>query len=214
MLKWYHPDGVQAGGQKEISCMGHIMTLRLIWFLFAKDENAMCGVHRLVKAYDCVPRRSFISVLKRWVMIYNAGQHCFHVCNLQKYSGTGSHSQRRWSKTGYTILATVVGVKQDAPSSCFSLIYISFGIYMMSRRWFWQWLYCLLLIKDIVIVATSRDHCINELLLLLCCKESGMTQNKIHGFKWNENKRPLSIPYPESQEAGSILHTFSYVYFR
>ena len=62
-LKWYQPYGEQAGGQKEISCMGHIMTLRLIWFLFAKDEKAMCGVHRLVKAYDCVPsRRFYISV--------------------------------------------------------------------------------------------------------------------------------------------------------
>ena len=169
---------------KERSGMEHITTLR--WD----------AVRRLFKGIrSCTQARFRIGVEATRVMLWNAGHHCFHVWNLQMYSGAGRNNHDRWNKTGCII-------------PMFSFDFIWQWVYphaaapmVFSNGWivYYSW-------WNAVIFTTSSDQCINELLLLFYCKEYGVAQDKIHVFKW---KGINTFEYPIPRISKDMLIFFA-----
>ena len=71
-----------------------------------------------------------------------------------------------------TIITAVIGVRQGSPMSCLIFImYVKILILWLKRNHGWdgylKWLHCLMLMDDTVILASTRERCIEKVKTLL-----------------------------------------------
>ena len=91
---------------------------------------------------------------------------------------------------GLTIITAVIGVCQGSPTSCLIFImYVNILILWLKRNHGWdgylKWLRCLMLMDDTVILATTRERCIEKVKTLLdYCGEYGMIINEKKTKLW------------------------------
>ena len=172
LLLWCNIDKCQAGAQKGRSCLEQIFTLRmLIDYAIKKKSKLYVLFIDYSKAYDRVPRRKLIEVLK--------SRGCGRVM-LKAI-------QAMYTCTKNVLKAAVidatVGVRQGAPSSCLLfIIYMDVMVRMIkdavARDGFLGALHALLLMDDTVILATSRQMCEAKLgVVIQYCQGFGMNLN-------------------------------------
>ena len=170
---WMSIDKCQAGAQKGRGCIEQIMSLRLLIDMakFKKRKLYILFID-FSKAYDKVPRNKLIEYLKSIgcgrVMLY---------------------ALRNMYKTTYNVLnstaiSTSTGVRQGAPTSCLLFItYVDKMIKMIKEKvptdGYLGNLHALMLMDDTVILATSRERCIDKLNAVLdYCDNYGMVINE------------------------------------
>ena len=170
---WMSIDKCQAGAQKGRGCIEQIMSLRLLIDMakFKKRKLYILFID-FSKAYDKVPRNKLIEYLKSIgcgrVMLY---------------------ALRNMYKTTYNVLnstaiSTSTGVRQGAPTSCLLFItYVDKMIKMIKEKvptdGYLGNLHALMLMDDTVILATSREKCIDKLNAVLdYCDNYGMVINE------------------------------------
>lgn len=170
---WYSIDKCQAGGQKGRSCLEQILSLRLLidFALFKKLKLYIVFID-FSKAYDRVPRNKLVEYMRSIgcgrVMLY---------------------ALRGMYRCTYNVLKSAVisasaGVRQGAPTSCLLfVVYIDKMIKMIRQvtpiDGFLGSLHALMLMDDTVILATSRDMCVEKLdAVLNYCSEYGMEINE------------------------------------
>ena len=117
------------------------------------------------KAYDRIPRAALMRKLKRM----GCGP-AMVVAIACMYSGPQM-------ALGAVVITVTVGVGQGSPSSCFLLAFFKNDLIRAFKRRctadsFLEWLHCLTLIDDTVILATSRERCKekNDVLLDYCTR--------------------------------------------
>ena len=170
---WSSIDECQAGAQKGRGCIEQIMCLRLLVDLvkFKKRKLYILFID-FSKAYDKVPRNKLIEYLRSIgcgkIMLY---------------------ALRNMYKSSYNILNSIAistssGVRQGAPTSCLLfIIYVDKMVKMIKEAvpvdGFLGSLHTLMLMDDTVILATSREMCINKFKAVLdYCEDYGMEINE------------------------------------
>ena len=203
---WFKPDREQAGAQPKRGCIEQIVALRLLFnYSFKKRKKLFVGFVDFSKAYDRVPRGSLFKIL------YKLG------CGAAMlYAIIAMYCVTR-SILGCVIISATMGVRQGSPTSCFLFtIFVNVLIRKFKEQCchdgFLQWLHCLMLMDDTVILATSRAMFKKKLKILeKYCEEYGMVINAdktkfmvIHGD--DSDKIPFSI--------GEVimLHCTKYIY--
>ena len=170
---WSSIDKCQAGAQKGRGCIEQIMSLRLIVDLakFKKKKLYVLFID-FSKAYDKVPRNKLIEYLKS----IGCGRIMLHAL-------------KNMYKSTYNILNSITigtssGVRQGAPTSCLLFItYVDKMVKMIRDAvpvdGFLGDLHVLMLMDDTVILATSREMCINKFNAVLnYCEKYGMEINE------------------------------------
>ncbi len=169
---WFCPLREQAGAQKERGCQEQFVTLRLLinYALFKKLKLFVVFVD-FTKAYDTVPRDKLMRVLR------SIG------CSLLMITAIATLYYCTKSILGTAIITATVGVRQGSPTSCILfIIYLNEFVKRLREQsppdGFLQWLHCLLLMDDTVLLATSRDICVRKFRVMVdFCSEYGMTIN-------------------------------------
>ena len=192
--------------------MEHIVSLRLIIDTCLRKKWPLYIVYvDFTKAYDKIPRRSILQVLK------DMG------CGAVMLKALASFYKVSKSLIGLTIVSAVVGVCQGSPTSCLIfVIYVNILIRWFKRNngldGYLKWLHCLMLMDDTVILATSRANCVRKLQTLLdYCKEYNMeinekkTKNMCVG-KMNLDTDTLVVTSSDGNVTYRIDHCESYVY--
>ena len=176
---WSSIDKCQAGAQKGRGCIEQILSLRLLVDLvkFKKFKLYILFID-FSKAYDKVPRNKLIEYLKSCgcgkIMLYA-------LRNMYK---------RTYSILNSTIISTSSGVRQGAPTSCLLfIIYVDKMVKMIKDAvpmdGFLGNLHALLLMDDTVILATSREMCIEKMKAVLnYCENYGMVINEKRLSSW------------------------------
>ena len=170
---WVSIDKCQAGAQQGRGCIEQIMTLRLLcdYANFKKCKLYVLFID-FSKVYDRVPRGKLIEVLR------SLGCGSVMLRALQ-----AMYACTRSVLRSATIDATA-GVRQGAPSSCLLFtVYMDQLVRMLRRSvgsdGFLGTLHSLLLMDDIVLLATSRDMCLRKLSVVMdFCHEYGMVLNE------------------------------------
>jgi hypothetical protein len=169
---WNAPDAVQAGAQKNRSCLEQILALRmLIDFCKAKKKKLYVLFVDFSKAYDKVPRDKLIECLKQ--------RGCGRIM-LQAIQAAYSNTSMVFKDT---TISTYMGVRQGAPTSCRLFItYIDDFVKKLKARVnpdsFLGTLHTMLLMDDMIIMASDRERCLQKLEVLLeFCQESEMKLN-------------------------------------
>ena len=172
LMKWYSPCREQAGAQAKRGCIEHIMSLRLL-FEYCKRSNKKLFVVFVdfSKAYDRVPRG------KLFVLLKSLG------CGVIMLSALIAMYTVNTCFLGSTVIATNIGVRQGAPTSCFLFILFVDVLIKMIKSCgndsFLEWFSVLMLMDDTVILATSRDMLLKRLNQLhVYCNEYGMVINE------------------------------------
>lgn len=170
---WFKPHREQAGAQQGRGCAEHIITLRLMMdYARCKRKKLFLLFVDFSKAYDRVPRDRLIRrliTLGCGVMMATMVMKMYGVTKLI---------------LGAAIVATSIGVRQGAPTSCVLFtLYVDELISMLKSRCrpdgYLQWLHCLLMMDDTVLLATERDRCIEKFGVLVdYCRRSGMYINE------------------------------------
>jgi hypothetical protein len=163
------------------------------------------------KAYDRVSRRTLLNLLRS----YGCGRVMLHAL-LSLY---------RISKSilGNAVISAVQGVPQGSPSSCFLFtLYVNKLITSMKERCqldsYLGWLHTLMLMDDTVILATSRQRCLEKLTVLMDYSlDFGMQINeaKTKFMALNVPKKDTETLHASSSDRSllcSIKFTNSYVY--
>ena len=169
---WAYIDKCQAGAQQGRGCLEHIMTLRLLCdYAHYKNIKLYICLIDYCKAYDKVPRHKLLEVLKS----LGCGRVMLHAIKAM-YSCTRNLLRS-------AIISATVGVRQGAPSSCLLfIVYIDQMVRMLRREvaedGFLGALHALLFMDDTVIIATSRQKCVEKMKIVLkYCNEYGMVLN-------------------------------------
>ena len=190
---WFKPDREQAGAQPKRGCIEQIVALRLLLnYSFKKWKKLFVGFVDFSKAYDRVPRGSLFKLL------YKLG------CGTAMLSSIIAMYCVTRSILGCVIISATMGVRQGSPTSCFLFtIFVNVLILKFKEQCchdgFLQWLHCLMIMYDTVILATSRAMFKNKLKILEeYCNEYGMVINAdktkfmvIHGD--DSDRLPFSI---------------------
>ena len=172
LRKWLRVDVAQAGAQKHRSCTEHILALRLLMdYCFGKKRTLYVVFVDFQKAYDKVPRHKLIECLKERgcgkVMIQalrNLYQNTSMLLNDMKIDSS-------------------IGVRQGAPTSCLLFIlYIDCLVKKLMSNvpddGFLGSMHCMLFMDDAVLLATSREKCLEKMKVLMeFCAEYGMSVN-------------------------------------
>ena len=172
LSQWFTPHREQAGAQPKRSCIEHILTLRLIADMCAKKRWKLFVAYvDFSKAYDRVPRNKVLGILKRlgwgFMMLFAIGA----MYKVMK------------SILGTAVITAAIGVRQGSPTSCFLFnLFVDTLIVMFKQRCdndgFLSWLHVLMLMNDMVIVATSRRKLEEKLNILWeYCDTHGMLVN-------------------------------------
>ena len=197
---WARIDKCQAGGQQGRGCLEQIMALRLLcgYAQHKKEKLYVCFID-FCKAYDKVPRHKLIEVLKSIgcgkIMLYA-------IKNMYMCTKNLLHS---------TMINATVGVRQGAPSSC-----LLFTIYMdqmvgmlrheVGEDGYLGTLHAFLLMDDTIIVATSRQKCIEKInVVLRYCEEYGMVLN-------SEKTKFMVIRSNNTDRSPLVINDFSIGY--
>ena len=174
----------QAGAQQGRSCVEEIMALRLLCdFAKSKHRKPYVLLFDFSKAYDRVPRDGLIRVLKS----RGCGKVMLRAIQTM-YACTRSVLRS-------AVMTAATDVRQGEPSSCLFLVtYIDLVVRVLKQNigldGFLKDLHTLLLMHDMVILATSREKCLQKLSTVLeYCQEYKMVLNEnktvfiIHGCK-------------------------------
>jgi len=205
-MLWFKPDREQAGAQPKRGCIEQIVTLRLIFnHCFKKRKKLYVGFIDFSKAYDRVPRGILFRILRELG------------CGAVMLAALISMYCITRSILGTVIITATLGVRQGSPTSCFLFIlFVNVLIRKLKAQCpldgFLQWLHCLMLMDDTVILATSRTMFKMKLKILEeYCREYGMIINEdktkfmvIHGEE--SDRLPFTI--------GDIImqHCSKYIY--
>ena len=206
LMLWFKPDREQAGAQPKRGCTEQIVTLRLISnYCFKKRKKLYIGFVDFSKAYDRVPRGTLFKILA------SLG------CGAAMLAALITMYCVTRSIIGTVIVAATIGVRQGSPTSCFLFtIFVNVLIREFKAKCpldgFLEWLHCLMLMDDTVILATSRAAFKRKLKVLEeYCNDYGMVINAdktkfmvIHGE--DSDKLPFSI--------GDVImqHCITYTY--
>ena len=170
---WFKPHREQAGAQSKRGCLEHIVTLRLLMDLCVRKKKKMFIIFvDFSKAYDRVPRKALMETLR------NLG------CGRIMLQALISMYKVSKSILGMAVITAIAGVRQGSPTSCFLFtIYINNFVRMLKERCdsdgFLGWMHTLLLMDDMVIMATNKDKCIQKATILLdFCQQYGMVLNE------------------------------------
>ena len=205
LMKWYSPCREQAGAQAKRGCIEHIMSLRLL-FEYCKRSNKKLFVVFVdfSKAYDRVPRG------KLFVLLKSLG------CGVIMLSALIAMYTVNTCFLGSTVIATNIGVRQGAPTSCFLFILFVDVLIKMIKSCgndsFLEWFSVLMLMDDTVILATSRDMLLKRLNQLhVYCNEYGMVINEKKTELMVINGKPADMR-PITLGQCTIKACVSYVY--
>jgi hypothetical protein len=153
--------------------MEHIVALRLIMDTCYRKKLPLYIVYvDFTKAYDKIPRKSILHVLK------NMG------CGSVMLKALASLYKISKSIVGLAVISAVIGVRQGSPTSCFIFVmYVNILIRRLKRIHgldkYLKWVHCLMLMDDTVIFASSREKCAKKVQTLLdYCQEYGMIINE------------------------------------
>ena len=180
LSKWWQPDREQAGAQPKRGCTEHLVTLRLlIDFSFQKNKKLFIAFIDFSKAYDRVPRKIMIAILKKLG------------CGLIMLAALIYMYKVTHSILGVAVISAVIGVRQGSPTSCFFFIlYVNVLIRNIKLESgpdsFLEWLHLLMLMDDTVIFASNRERLIVKLNILdnYC---------QTHGMQMNESKTKFMV---------------------
>ena len=172
LFLWCNIDKCQAGAQKGRSCLEQIYALRLLsnYAVYKKLKLYILFID-YSKAYDRVPRRKLLAVLK--------SRGCGKVMLKAIYSMY--KCTKNVLKTA--VIGASIGVRQGTPSSCLLfVIYIDEMVKLIKNAiandGFLGFFHALLLMDDTVILATSRERCVAKFRIVLqYCNEYGMSIN-------------------------------------
>ena len=158
--RWFAPYREQAGAQKKRSCLEHIVTLRLLTDTARRRKHTLFVTFvDFSKAYDLVSRQKLFQVLKRMG------------CGLVMLGALMSMYQVTESIIGSAVVVATLGLRQGSPTSCLLfIIYINDLIRSLKENCpndgFLEWLHCLVLMDDTVLLATTRDSMLKKVKLL------------------------------------------------
>ena len=180
LSKWWQPDREQAGAQPKRGCTEHLVTLRLlINYSLNKKVKLFIAFIDFSKAYDRVPRKLMIAILKQLG------------CGLVMLAALVYMYKVTHSILGVAVISAVIGVRQGSPTSCFFFIlYVNVLIRKIKLESgpdsFLEWLHLLMLMDDTVIFASSRERLILKLNILdnYC---------QTHGMQMNESKTKFMV---------------------
>ena len=172
LILWCNFDLCQAGSQKGRGCLEQIFSLRML-IDFVKFRK--CKLYVLFidyrKAYDKVPRKKLLEVLK--------SQGCGYLM-LKAIQAMYSCTKNVLKSA---LISANIGIRQGSPSSCLLFVlYMNEMVRMIRERieedGFLGTLHALLLMDDTVVVATGREMCLRKLKALIeYCRHYGMEIN-------------------------------------
>ena len=168
--RWFRPDREQAGAQKGRGCIGHILRL-LIDYAKSTHTPLYIAYIDFSKEYDKVPLNALFRVMLRLG------------CGYLMLSAVMCLYEDTKMVLGAAMITTTIGLHQGSPTSCFLFTMYS-NEFVKDLKCICQpdgylgGLHCLLLMDDTILLATSRERCI-EKLSILCefCSRSGMVIN-------------------------------------
>ena len=169
---WFTPLHEQAGAQKQRSCEEQIATLKLaIDTAHSRKEKLFIIFVDFSKAYDKIPRRKLLKVLKQ----VGCGQKM-----LQAIASTYGVTR---SVLDSIIIEALIGLKQGSPTSgLLFIIHLNELVKLFHSRCtddgFLRWLHCLLLMDDSVLLATTQQRATEKIKIMIeFCEEYGMEMN-------------------------------------
>ncbi len=187
LSQWLTSFREQASAQVNCSCIGHIVTLRLLCDN-ARRKNIKLYVAFIdfSQAYDLVPRVVLFNVLKR---LGCGAVMLAALITMYVHQHTEGILER-------TLVTVTLGVRQGSPTSCLLFIIFVNDLIMLMKQGcgsdgVLSWLHVLVLMDDTVVVATTRQNLIKKLnILQKYCKEYGMkiNQSKTKYFVVNGNR--------------------------
>ncbi len=157
------------------------------------------------KAYDLVPRDKLLKILK------NLG------CGFTMIVAIATVYWSTKSILGAALITATIGVRQGFPTSCI-LFVIYLNEFVKSIRsqcdddGYLKWLHCLLLMDDTILLATTRDNCVNKFSIMIdYCDSHGMVINPLKSMfmvvNGTENdKLPITV------NGCTINHCIKYTY--
>jgi hypothetical protein len=206
LSSWIDINKAQAGAQKGRGCIEQILTLRLLMD-YAKTNKKKLFILFVdfKKAYDMVDRHKLLQVLES------------RGCGKNMLAAIAAV----YKSTKFILRSAIVeadaGVRQGAPTSCLLFVlYIDNLVRMLNAQHpvddFLGTLHALLLMDDTILLATSRQKCLDKLNTLLnFCDQYGMELNQrktkfmvLNGAQ--EDRTPLQV------QEKVIAHTDHYVY--
>ena len=109
LCAWIQPDREQAGAQPGRGCLEHIVTLRLLmdYCKRKKSQTLFVAFIDFSKAYDRVPRKYMLELLKRLG------------CGRLMLAALRAMYRLTQFVLGSTLIQATLGVKQGSPTSCF-----------------------------------------------------------------------------------------------
>ena len=180
LTSWFKPQREQAGAQPKRGCTEHIVTLRLIMDFCVKKKLPLYAMFvDFSKAYDRVPRKLLMEMLR------TLG------CGKVMLAALVSMYKVSKSVLGMAHITSVVGVRQGSPTSCFLFtMYVDTLLTQLKANFgndeFLGTTHALMLMDDTVILASSKEKCLEKGIVLLdFCQKYGM--------KINEGKTKLII---------------------
>ena len=191
LSKWWQPDREQAGAQPARGCTEHLVTLRLlIDFCKNRRKKLFIAFIDFSKAYDRVPRKLLINVLKKLG------------CGLIMITALISMYTVTHSILGVAVISAVVGVRQGSPTSGFLfIVYVNVMIRNIKTKSgpdsFLEWLHVLMLMDDTVIFASTRERLIEKLNILDEYCDS-------HDMLMNEDKTRFMVINGNTEDTQSI----------
>ena len=169
--KWYKPSREQAGCQKNRGCTEQILTIRLLSEYAKKSQEKLFLLFiDFEKAYDKVPRKGLLDVLKD----LGCGRKF-----LQILAAIYANIKMVFK---LATIATSMGVRQGAATSCMLfIIYLDVMVKMINGvddDKFLKSCHALLLMDDTVLLATSRERLIQKFKIVQeFCTMYGMSIN-------------------------------------
>ena len=211
LCAWIQPKREQAGAQPGRGCIEHIVTLRLLFdYSKRKRKPLFVAFIDFSKAYDRVPRKYLLELLKRLG------------CGVVMLAALISLYSLTQFMLGFTVITATLGVKQGSPTSCFLFtLFVDEFVRLVKSRCdvdgFLQWLHLLVLMDDTVLFATTRQGLVDKLNLLTeWCDRSGMVinQDKTEFMALNASSPLEKAPIVISPSSGEITvkHCDSYTY--
>ena len=212
LCMWIKPDREQAGAQPGRGCIEHVVTLRLLFdYSVRKKKPLYVAFIDFSKAYDRVPRRYMLELLKQLG------------CGAVMLAALRSMYRLTQFVLGTTVILATLGVKQGSPTSCFLFtLFVDELVKLVKDRsdydGFLQWLHLLVLMDDTALVSTSRQGLIKKLNLLTeWCDRSGMVINEdktefmvIAPSSPQEDRKPIVVTTVSGQIV--VKHCDSYTY--
>ena len=170
---WFQPDREQAGAQKNRGCIEHLLTLRLLIDSARHKKRRLYIVFvDFSKAYDRVPRNTMLTMMR--------ALGCGTI--MMRAIAAAYKCTQMILRTA--VITSSIGVRQGSPTSClpFTLL-VNQLIRDLKEKCppdgFLQWLHCLMLMDDAVLLATTRESALRKIHILKeFCSNSGMIINQ------------------------------------